>query len=64
MKGGQPTQDLDQTGIEADLLLRLPQGGGHRVRVLRIDATTRKGDLTAVAVMGVFGAADEKQMPG
>jgi len=64
VKGRQLAQDFDLIRRQADLLLGLTQGSGHQVRVERIHPSAGEGDLTAMAVMGVLGPANEQQMPG
>jgi hypothetical protein len=40
--------DLDRRGVDADLLGRLAQGGGHQVDVVGLGATAGEADLAAV----------------
>lgn len=53
--------DLDLGGVEADLLLRLPQRRRLEVGVVLVAAAARKGDLTGVAAQ--VGAALGEDQP-
>jgi hypothetical protein len=47
--------------LDARLLLRLPQGGGHGVGVVGIGAPTGEGDLAGVLAQGA-GSLDEQHV--
>ena len=63
--------NLDVVGLEADLLLRLAQGGGREVGVIIVASSPGEGDLAGVAAQvgaalgedqaGVVGPPVERQ---
>jgi hypothetical protein len=57
--------ELDHRGIQADLLLRLAQGGGGEVGVLLVAAAAGEGDLAGVAAqVGAALGEDEARLLG
>jgi hypothetical protein len=58
----QPLAELDPGGVEADLLLRLAQGGGAQIGVALVPAPAGEGDLAGVTPQ--VGAPLGEDQPG